>query len=94
MEALLVGFSLSATGGLEWLTYNCPKFAAKLLLGLLVCSVLIQIGLRSYQCGYRDCQSSISQGFSKDLPGFALLKKKRVALNNFIAARVRSSPQE
>jgi hypothetical protein len=61
MENFLVGLSLAATGGLVWLAYNCPKFAIKLLLGLLVCNVLIQIGLYCYQCGYRACQSSIAR---------------------------------
>lgn len=60
METFLVGLSLSATGGLAWLAYNCPKFATKLLLGLVVCSVLIQIGLHCYHCGYRACQRSIA----------------------------------
>jgi NADH:ubiquinone oxidoreductase subunit 6 (subunit J) len=60
METFLVGFSLSATGGLAWLAYNRPEFAAKLLLGLLICSVLIQIGLQCYQCGYRAGQSTIA----------------------------------
>jgi hypothetical protein len=91
METFLVGLSLSATGGLAWLAYNCPKFAAKLLLGLLVCSMLIQIGLQTYQCGYRVCQRSISQQLLQGLYEFRLPHKKKIAMNNFIAAKIRNS---
>ncbi len=84
--------SLSATWGVGLgLAYNCPKFAAKLLLGLLVCTMLIQIGLQTYQCGYRACQRSISQQLLQGLYEFRLPHKKKIAMNNFIAATIRNS---
>jgi hypothetical protein len=91
MENFLVGISLSATGALAWLSYNCPKFATKLLFGLLVCSMLIQIGLRSYQCGYRTYQDYISKGLSQSLFECSLRKKKKAALDNCIAVILRNS---
>jgi hypothetical protein len=85
---------LSATGGLAWLACNCPKFAFKLLLGLLICNMLIMIGLQSYRCGYKACQSSISRGLSQGLHGFRLPSQKKIALNRVIAAKIRSTASE
>ena len=89
-----MGLTLSATGGLAWLGYNCPKIATRLLFGLLVCSMLIQMGLTSYECGYRACEDYISKRLSKTLGGLRLSKKKRMTLYSRLVPILQSAARK
>lgn len=57
MEALLVGVVLALISGLAWLSYHHSKFASKVLLGMIVCTLLAQLGSNIYSFGINDTKS-------------------------------------
>jgi hypothetical protein len=82
---------LSGVGGLTWLSFNYPRFARKILYTLLVCCVLMKVGLRIYQWGYKDCQAHIANEFERRLSKVGPLKGKKGRLDIRIIATLQGS---
>ena len=58
MESFFVGISLSAVGGLAWLSYNHSKFAAKLLYTIFILTLLIHGIFFTYSTAWNESHIS------------------------------------
>jgi hypothetical protein len=75
-QALIAGLLISLMGGLGWLSCHYPRFAVRIIIGLLASTLLLHIFIKVYQRGWTNNHTLLQRSVARMTHNS--LKTKRV----------------